>query len=71
MKAPTTCRLVPLASAAADLGIQVKELRLEIERSGLPHAKIGERAILVDLELLIQLLAKRASGQPQGGPHAA
>ena len=56
--------LVPLGAAAAELGIQAKELRREVERGWLPHVRVGERAILLDLELVRRLLAERASLPP-------
>lgn len=55
--------LVPLSVAACSLGVQPRELRAEIEAGGLPHARVGERAILVDLDLIRDLLCERASGR--------
>ena len=56
--------LVPLSAAASELGIQARELRREVERGWLPHVRVGERAILLDLELVRRLLAERASLLP-------
>jgi len=60
--------LVPLATAAAELGIQAIELRREIERGWLPHVRVGERAILLDLELVRRLLSERATTLPEELP---
>ena len=53
--------LVPLGVAASTFGIPARELRLEVEAGRLPHVRVGERAILLDLELVRRLLAERAS----------
>ena len=58
--------LVPLSIAASDLGIQSRELRKEVESGGLPHVRVGERTILVDLDLIRGLLCERASNQVAG-----
>ena len=62
---PANRNLAPLGVVAADLGIPPRELRLEVESGRLPHVRVGERAILLDLELVRRLLAERA-GRPPG-----
>lgn len=57
-------QLVPVGVAAANLGIPARELRLEIEAGRLPHVRVGERAILLDLELVRRLLSERAALLP-------
>ena len=68
MEQNPTEELVPLAAAAAELGIQAKELRLEVDAGRLPHVRIGKRALLLNLELVRQVLRERAASPiPQQG----
>ena len=71
MEQRNTRELVPLATAAAELGIQAKELRLEVEAGRLPHVRIGQRAILLDLDLVRRVLSERASAIPDASEEQA
>lgn len=64
-------RLAPLGVAAAVLGVPARELRAEVEAGRLPHTRVGEKAILLDLDLVRRVLAERAGqfpGQDGGRP---
>jgi hypothetical protein len=62
-------RLAPLGVAAAVLGVPARELRAEVDAGRLPYTRVGEKAILLDLDLVRRVLAERAGRYPapEGG----
>ena len=66
MEPQKTTGLLPLAVAAAELGISPRDLRVEIKAGLLPHVRVGERAVFVDVNAIRRVLSARLAALEEG-----
>ena len=59
-----SAELLPLAAVASRLGVATRDLRIEVERGTLPHVRVGERGVLLDLDAVQRVLRERAAVRP-------
>lgn len=59
--------LLSVGVLAAFLGVSSRDLRHEVEKGRLPHVRVGQKGILLDVRVVERILSERAGAIE---PHA-